>query len=133
MGTAQERQNESTDAIFKAQVQRLHHLTVALRWLAIGLLWLTVGSLSLWSLRSEIDMLRSHFTWAAVYYGMYHNQVPTLGLGFCIATTTAVLVWQSRNILLGMPPQYQKRLERGVCRIRQQGPTHPLWKWICQK
>lgn len=133
MGTAQERQNESTDAIFKAQVQRLHHLTVAGRWLVVGLLWLTVGSISLWSLRSEIDLLRSHFTWAAVRYSIYYNQVPAFGLGFCVATTTAVLVGQSRNILLGMPPQYQKRLETGVCRIRQQGPTHPLWKWVCQK
>jgi len=133
METAKETSSLTTDAIFKAQVQRLHHLTVALRWLAIGLLWLTVGSLSLWSLRSEIDLLRSHFTWAAVRYGMYYNQIPALGLGFCIATTTVVLVWQSRNILLGMPPQYKKSLEMGVCRIRKQGPTHPLWKWVCQK
>lgn len=133
METAKETSSLTTDALFKAQVQRLHHLTVAGRWLAIGLLWLTVGSISLWSLRAEIDLLRSHFTWAAVRYGMYYNQIPALGLGFCVATTTAVLVWQSRNILLGIPPQEQKLLERRVGRIREQGPTHPLWKWVCQK
>lgn len=133
METAKESSSLTTDAIFKAQVQRLHHLRVTLRWLVVGFLWLTIGSLSLWSLRSEIDLLRSYFTWAAVRYSIYYNRLPTLGLGFCIAMTTAVLVWQSRNILLGMPPQYKKKLEKGVWRIRQQGPTHPLWKWVCQK
>jgi hypothetical protein len=45
--------------------------------------------------------------------------------------TTGVLIWQSRNILLGIPEGEKQRLEKQVCRIRQQGQTHPLWKWVC--
>jgi hypothetical protein len=46
--------------------------------------------------------------------------------------TISVIVWQSRNMLLGLPPKQQKRLEQQVQQIRQQGTSHPLWKWICQ-
>lgn len=118
---------------FKVQVQRLHQIAVGGRWLAIGLLWLTVGSLSIWSLRHEISLWQEYFTWVAVRYGMHHNPLPAFGLSLCIGMTTAVLVWQSRNILLGISPQYRKRLELSVCRIRQQGASHPLWKWVCRQ
>jgi hypothetical protein len=60
-----------------------------------------------------------------------NNILPTFGLTFCLGMTAAVLVWQSRNILLGLPQQEKQRLEKQVYRIRQQGQTHPLWKWIC--
>lgn len=119
------------DPIFKQQVQKLYQLTVYGRWLVVALLWLTVGSLSLWGLRSEIALLLQYFTWVAVRFGLYYNPLPTLGLTFCIVMTISVIVWHSRNILLGLPPQEQKRLEQQVHKIRQQGATHPLWKWIC--
>lgn len=120
------------DADFKQQVQKLHQLTVVGRWLVVGLLWLSVGSLSLWGLRYEIALLRQYFTWVAVRYGLYYNPIPTFGLALCVGMTVGVLVWQSRNILLGLPLPEQRRLEQQVCRIRQQGPSHPLWKWVCQ-
>lgn len=120
------------DPIFKQQVQKLYQLIVYGRWLVVALLWLTVGSLSLWGLRSEIALLRQYFTWVAVRFGLYYNLLPTLGLTFCIVITISVIVWHSRNILLGLPPQEQKRLEQQVHKIRQQGATHPLWKWVCQ-
>lgn len=120
------------DPSFVSQVQRLHQLTVYGRWLFVGLLWLSIGSLSLWGLRSEIALWQQYFTWVAVRYGLYYNPLPTFGLAICIGMTASVLVWQSRNILLGVPPQEQRRLEQQVCRIRQQGPSHPLWKWVCQ-
>lgn len=120
------------DPIFKQQVQKLYQLIVYGRWLVVALLWLTVGSLSLWGLRSEIALLLQYFTWVAVRFGLYYNPLPTLGLTFCIVMTISVIVWHSRNILLGLSPQEQKRLEQQVHKIRQQGATHPLWKWICE-
>lgn len=120
------------DPTFRLQVQRLHRLSVYGRWLVVGLLWVSIGLLSLWGLRSEIALLRQYFTWVAVQYGLYYNPLPTLGLALCIGMTASVLVWQSRNILLGLPQQEQQRLEQQVYRIRQQGPSHPLWKRVCQ-
>jgi hypothetical protein len=120
------------DPTFQLQVEKLHRLTVYSRWLVVGLLWISVGSFSLWGLRYPISLLQEHFTWAAVRYGLYFNPLPTFGLSLCIGVTTSVLFWQSRNILLGLPKQEQRRLEQQVGRIRQQGPSHPLWKWVCQ-
>lgn len=121
------------DALFQRQVQRLHQLTVYTRWLVVGLLWLTVGSWSLWELRSEIVIWRQHFTWTAVRYAFAYNRLPTMGLGLCLGMTIGVLVWQSRNILFGMPIAEKRRLEQQVVKIRQQGQTHPLWNWIIGK
>ncbi|MBD2359983.1 MULTISPECIES: hypothetical protein [unclassified Anabaena] len=114
------------------QVQKLHQLTVYGRWLFVGFLWLTIAPLCLWNLRSEISLWQQYFTWAAVRYGLFYHPLSAIGLAFCIGMTTSVLVWQSRNILLGLPRQEQQRLEKQVFQIRQQGPTHPLWKWVCQ-
>jgi len=128
----QQFQSAELDPTFKQQVQKLHRLTVYGRWLIVGLLWLSIGSLSLWGLRAEIALWRQYFTWVAVRYGLYYNPLPTFGLALCIGMTISVLVWQSRNILLGLPPKEQRRLEQQVHRIRQQGKSHPLWKWVCQ-
>ena len=125
-------ESANLDQTFKQQVQRLHRLTVYGRWLFVILLWVSIGFLSLWGLRLEIVLWRQYFTWVAVRYGLYYNPLPTFGLAFCIGMTVAVLVWQSRNILLGLSRPEQRRLEQQVCRIRQQGPSHPLWKWVCQ-
>lgn len=120
------------DPIFQAEVQRLHELTVYGRWLVVGLLWLSVAPLSLWGLRREIALWLENFTWAAVRYGLVYNRLPAIGLGLCMGMTLAVLVWQSRNILLGLPRKEQLRLEQQVRRIRQQGPSHPLWRLVCR-
>ncbi|HYW19767.1 MAG TPA: hypothetical protein VE956_10725 [Nodularia sp. (in: cyanobacteria)] len=121
----------SIDTTFTQQVQRLHQLTVYGRWFFVGCLWLTIAPFSLWNLRSELALLQQYFTWVAVRYGLFYNPLSTLGLAFCIGTTVSTLVWQSRNILLGLPQREQQRLEKQVLRIRQQGQTHPLWKWVC--
>lgn len=114
------------------QIQKLHQLTVYGRWLFVGLIWLTIAPVCLWNLRYEIALWQQYFTWVAVRYGLLFHPLSALGLAFCIGVTTSVLVWQSRNILLGLPLQEKQRLEQQVFRIRQQGPTHPLWKWVCQ-
>jgi len=121
---------EDNESSLVEQVQRLHQLTVYGRWCFVGCLWLTVAPVSLWNLRAEIALWQQYFTWVAVRYGLFSHPLSTLGLGLCIGMTAAILVWQSRNILLGLPQEEKKRLEKQVFHIRQQGPTHPLWKWI---
>ena len=117
----------------RAQIIRLHQLTVYGRWLLVSLLWITLAPLCLWGWHYEISLMRSHFTWAALRYGIIFNPWPALGLGFCVAMTVTVLVWQSRNLVLGLPRQEQQRLEQQVRRIGQQGASHPLWKWVVKR
>lgn len=117
---------------FREQVQRLHQVRIYIRWLFVGLLWITVGALSLWNLRAEIALWLDYFTWEAVRYGLAFHRLAAMGLGFCLGSTTAVLLWQSSNILWGMPPHEKQQLEQQVRRIRKQGPSHPLWKWVCR-
>ena len=123
--------NES-DATFQIEVQRLHKLTVYGRGLTVILLWISVGSLSIWGLRREIALWLEHFTWVAVRYGLSFHRWPTLGLGLCLGMTLGVLTWQSRNMVRGLPLREKQGLEQQVRRIRQQGPSHPLWKWVCK-
>ncbi len=120
------------DSSFSKQVQKLHRLTVYGRWLLVIFLWLTLAPLCLWDLREEIRFLQQYFTWASVRYGLFFHPFATVGLSLCIAMTVSVLIWQSRNILFGMPVTEKQRLEKQVCRIRQQGSSHPLWKWVCK-
>jgi hypothetical protein len=99
----------------------------------IGVLWVSVAPISLWGLRSEIDLWRDYFTWTAVRYGLAYNPLPTFGLALCIGMTVTVLIWQSRNIAFGISQRQTKRLERQLLSIRQQGKSHPLWKWVCEE
>jgi hypothetical protein len=118
------------DPIFKNQIDNLYHLTVYGRWFVIGLLWLTVGIYSLWQLRASISLMQEDFTWAAVKYGLIFNLIPALGLCLCVGMMTGTLVWQSRNIIWGIPKKEQQRLIKQVGNIRKQGSSHPLWKWV---
>jgi hypothetical protein len=124
---------DASDATFQKEVERLHRLTVYGRWLTVGVLWLTIGSLSLWGLRYPISLILDYFTWSAVRYGLAFHRWSAIGLAICVGSTVAVLIWQSRNILVGLPEREKKRLEQQVFRIRQQGSSHPLWKFVCQR
>ena len=121
---------ENEDPIFLQQVERLHHLTVYSRWAAVLGLWMSVGLLSLWHVRHELELWADYFTWAALRYAIIFNRLPAIGLATCIGMTVSVLVWQSRNILWGLPKLDRDRLKLQVWKIRQQGPKHPLWAWI---
>jgi hypothetical protein len=118
------------DPIFKNQIDRLYSLTVSVRWFVIILLWLTVGAYSLWELRYPISLIQEYFTWAAVRYGLAFQPIPAFGLALCVGMTTGTLVWQSRNVLWGIPKKDRQRLAKQVRQIRQQGSSHPLWKWV---
>jgi hypothetical protein len=118
------------DPIFKIQIANLYRLTVYGRWFVIALLWATIGAYSLWELRHPISLILEDFTWAAVKYGLYFQIIPAFGLCFCVGIITGTLVWQSRNAIWGLSANEQQRLVRQVCQIRQQGSSHPLWKWV---
>lgn len=123
----------SNPHLFALEVERLHRLTIWGRWLVVLGLWLTLGVISLWNFRYEISLLREHFTWAALRYGIIFNRLASLGLAFCIGMTLATLIWQTRNILWGRPKAWQTQLEQRVLRIRHQGKSHPLWHWVCRE
>jgi hypothetical protein len=118
------------DPNFQAAITRLYRLTVYGRWLVVVGLWLTVGIASLWALRYPIGLLREYFTWATVRYGLIHTPIAALGLGLCFGMTAAVLFWQTRNIVWGLPQTEHDRLGKAVAKINQQGVTHPLWQWV---
>ena len=120
----------TNDPNLQIEVQRLHKLTVYGRWLTVILLWISVGSLSIWGLRREIALWLEHFTWAAVRYGLYFHRWSALGLVLCLGMTLVVLR-QSRNVR-GLQEREKLGLEQQVRHIRQQGPSHPLWKWVCK-
>lgn len=118
---------------FQRETRRLFRLRIYLRWLFVLCCWLTLFPLSLWGLRKEIDLLREHFTWVAVRYGLAYNLFPAFCLFFCIGITLASLVWQIRYSSSGISPKEQQRLENQVRNIRRTGSRHPLWKWVFKK
>lgn len=124
--------SKSNDPQFLDQVERLHSLFLMGRWAIVLLLWLIVGIGSLWSLRHEFTMITERFTWAALRYALAFNLLSTLGLTTCIGPTVALLVWQTRNMLFGLPKPELERLEKYVIKIREQGDSHPLWTHICK-
>ncbi|MGB5636098.1 MAG: hypothetical protein WBM86_25420 [Waterburya sp.] len=115
---------------FEQKVAKLYQLTVYGRWLFVSVSWLTLGSYALWNLKEEIALWFDYFTWAALYYGLHFNLVPTICLSFCVGITISVLIWQSRNIIWGFPANEQRQLERKVKKIQAKGKKHLLWKWI---
>lgn len=122
--------DEGLDPALEQDMQRLHEITMYARWVLIGLLWLTVGLWSLWSFRHDIRLMMDYFTWSAARYALFFNRPGAIGLGLCLGMTTATLMVQSRNILWGMPSNERQRLKQQALKIRQQGQSHPLWKWM---
>lgn len=100
-------------------------------WSVCGGLWLTVGTASLWLLRFEIERLFDYFTWTQVRYGLAYNPLPAVGLGLCIGLTVGLLISQSRHLFVGLSAGERKRLENLLFKIRQQGASHPFWRWVC--
>jgi hypothetical protein len=121
---------EVLDPALEQDIQRLYNLTIYARWVVVGLLWLTVGLWSLWSFRQDLRLIWEYFTWASLRYALAFNRLGALGLGLCIGMTTAVLIIQSRTILWGLPAEERQRLKQQALKIRQQGESHPLWRWM---
>jgi hypothetical protein len=120
------------DATFQEQVQRLHRLSVYRRWAVIIGSCLIIAPPCLWALRDEIALWHEYFTWAALRYGLADHPLATIGLAWCLGIMLSTLLWQSRNIIWGLSKRDRQQLEQQVCQIRQQGSSHPLWKYICR-
>ncbi len=121
------------DPRFSQAIDRLHRLTVWGRWVTTGVLWVTVGLWSLWQLRRTGETLREYFTWSAIRVGFMFHPIAAIGLGLCIGMTLSTLIWQSRNLLWGLPEAEQAALKKRVLKIQQQGDSHPLWKSVWEK
>ncbi len=121
---------QSSDPNFQKKVNKLYQITVYFRWVTVLFCWLTFGAYGIWGLRSEISLWLEYFTWAAVRYGLAFNIIPTICLAFSVGMTISVLVWQSRNIIWGLPTQEKHDLEKKVQRILAQGKRHFLYKWL---
>lgn len=115
---------------FQYKVDKLYRLSVYSRWLLAIFSWFTIGVYGIWNLRAEISLGLDYFTWAAVYYGLHFNFLPTLCLAFCIGVTVSAILWQMRNLIWGLPEIEKRRLEKQVEKIMTKGIKHPLWKWI---
>jgi hypothetical protein len=118
------------DPDFQADLERLDALTVRLRWAVVGGLWLTIGALSLWGIRENLALMSQYFTWAALHYTFRFNRLNALGIMICMVMTLSVLLGQSRNILFGRSGSEQERLHQQLLRIKQQGESHPMWRWL---
>lgn len=112
------------------QMQRLHRLMVLSRWILVLVSWMVILPLVFWQLREEIALIQTHFTLAAVRYALIFNPSCAIALGWCFGVTTAVLLWQSSNILFGFSLQYRQQLEKQVRRIRRRGKSDPRWRWV---
>lgn len=120
-----------SDSNLSIQVEKLHRVAIIARWLFVLFSWLTIGILGIWKLRPEITLLRQHFTWTALRYGIAYNRLASFYLAFCIGATAAVLIRQSLNIIRGaVSTEEKKRLSKQVMKIRSIGPRHPLWRWV---
>jgi hypothetical protein len=124
---------KNIDHKLEKQVSKLHQLSIYTRYLFVLLCWFVLVPYALWEMRETISLCQEYCTWAAIRIGLEFNPFASLALIFTIAITTAVLVWQSRNILSGgISPKERYFLEQKVHKIRAMGPKHPLWKWVCK-
>jgi hypothetical protein len=119
------------DPDFEYELILLHRHSVRYRWFGLGVLWLLVSPVSVWLMRDDIRLMLDHFTWSSLRYSLVFNPIASIGLVLCFSLTMGVLLWQSRNILLGLSDHDVKHLEQQLLRIRQQGKSHPLWSSVC--
>lgn len=68
------------------------------RWLLVAVCWGTIGLVSLWALRDDLALWRTHFTWVSLRYAIAFNRLPALGLSFCIGLTVATLIAHSHSL-----------------------------------
>lgn len=120
------------DAAFDRDlVAFVHRCTVIGRWCLVLLLWLSIGIPALWFLRDEITLWRQQFTWVAIWYGLQTHPWSGFALGLCVGMLLSTLVWQSRNILWGLPASELDRLQRYAKHLEHQRTRSTLWLWFC--
>ncbi|MBL1209666.1 hypothetical protein [Geminocystis sp. GBBB08] len=116
-------------SVSNQEIDRLHQLTVYGRWLLVVMSWILILPWALWELRETISLCQEYCTWSAIRAGMEFNPWGALGLVFCFAFATSVLVWQSSYILRGGLSDKQKYyLTEKVKKIRLQNKKNWLYR-----
>jgi hypothetical protein len=118
------------DFYLQKRLKRLHLLNGYGRWLLVVVAWLMIAPIALWNLRDEISLLREHFTWVAVRYGLAYHLLPAVSLFFCLGLTISTLLWQVYYSVRGLSPRERIHLENQLKKIERLDPHHPLRKWI---
>ncbi|WP_051039766.1 hypothetical protein [Synechococcus sp. PCC 7336] len=116
--------------MLSSEAKQLFRLVERVRWAIVGLFWLAIGLPSLWSLRVEVGRLLEFFTWGGLKYSLIFRPWPAFGLVICIGITLSTLLWQSYYELFGLSSRTRRELEQQVAVVRQEGPSHFLWRWI---
>ena len=115
------------------EIKKLYQLNLYGRWIMVLLSCLLILPWAIWQFRETISLCQDYCTWAAIRLGIELNFLAALGITFCIALTTSVLIWQSMHIIRGDLSQKQKYyLAQKVRKIRKQGQKHWLYHLICQ-
>jgi hypothetical protein len=116
------------------EIERLHQLTVYGRWLLVAISWILILPWALWELRETISFCQEYCTWSAVRLGLEFNPWAALGLSFCVAFPTSVLVWQSSYILRGGLSDKEKYyFTKKITKIRLQNKRNWLYKLMDEK
>jgi len=119
-----------TEPNWKLALERLHLLTVYIRWLLVLLSWLTIGSYGLWQLREEYPLWQEYFTWAAVRYALIFHPGAAFCLFLCLGLTGAALVYTVFYLLFGISKSQQEQLLKQAKKIYFKGKGHPFYAWV---
>jgi hypothetical protein len=120
----------SPEPNWKLALERLHLLSVYIRWTVVLLCWLTFGAYALWQLKEEYALLQEYFTWAAVRYGLAFHPTAAFSLFLCFGLTGVALVYTSLYFLLGISKSKEQQLLKEVKKIYLKGSSHPLYSWL---
>lgn len=120
--------------ISEQEIERLHQLTLYGRWILVGISWIFILPWALWELRETISFCQEYCTWSAIRAGIEFNPWAALGVTFCIAFATSVLVWQSSYILRGELSDKEKYyfIEK-IKKIRTKNKNNWLYRLMYEK
>lgn len=117
------------NTISDQEIERLHQLTVYGRWICVAISWIFILPWALWQLRETISLCQEYCTWAAIRVAMEFDSWATVGLIFCFAFATSVLVWQSSYILRGeLSPKEKYYFTEKIHKIKKKGKNYWLYK-----
>jgi hypothetical protein len=123
--------NIENNDISDQEIEKLHQLTIYGRWILVAISWVFILPWALWDLRETISLCQEYCTWSAIRSGMEFNPWAALGVTFCVAFATSVLVWQSSYILRGGLSDKEKYyFTEKIKKIRLKGKDYWLYKLI---
>ncbi len=115
---------------WKLALEKIHLLTVYIRWILVLLSWLTLGAYGLWSLREEYGLWQEYFTWTAVRYALVFHPSAALSLALCLSLTAVALVYTSLYLLFGISESQKQQHLKQAQKIYFKGSSHPVYSWL---